>query len=341
MLEILKCGPLTTVQDAGRPGYRHLGIVHSGVMDPIALQQANLLLENPHDAAVLEVSMGPLHIRFHQCCAIVLMGADFRATFKAADKACTLMPGYIHQIPAGAVLRLARPSLPGMRAYLAIRGGIDVPGILGSRSTDISAGFGGFQGRALQAGDRLHIGKDPDGEVDSADHTPASPSARQGVRPLAPGSVLRALRGPDYETFTAEAHNSFWHSEWRISPQSNRMGLRLGGRSLSSRHAGPANSGGVMPGVVQVPPDGQPIILGVDAQTIGGYPRIASVIAADLWQLAYMPAGSKLLFEEVTLDQAYLAAQKCRQSLQLLAHSLERARHLRAKEEDAERRLKK
>ncbi len=339
MIEILKCGPLTTVQDAGRFGYRHLGIVQAGVMDQIAQQQANLLLENPPDAAVLEVSMGPLHIKFHHACAIVLMGADFRASVKSADKAHNLMPGYIHEIPAGAVLRLARPSLPGMRTYLAVQGGFDVPEILGSRSTDISAGFGGFSGRAVQAGDRLKTGSITAGTVSTPPNESTNDdlnlrssarnstrSSKYGVRPLAPGCVLRALRGPDYQSFSSEAWADFWQSEWRINPQSNRMGLRLNGKALSLQKVEEYSSGGVMPGVVQVPPDGQPIILGTDAQTIGGYPRIASVISTDLWQLAYMPPGSKLLFQEVSLEQAHQAARKCRQSLQLLEQSLQRAR---------------
>jgi biotin-dependent carboxylase-like uncharacterized protein len=333
MIEILKCGPLTTVQDAGRFGYRHLGIVQSGVMDSIAHQQANLLLENPLNAAVLEVSLGPLHIKFHHACAIVLMGADFRAILKSAERTCALIPGYIHQIPAGAVLRLAQPSLPGMRLYLAVQGGIDVPEILGSRSTDITAGFGGFGGRALQAGDRLYPGSTAAGMPCS--ESPADLNARSskhGVRALAPGSVLRALRGPDYQSFSAEACTVFWQSEWRVSPQSNRMGLRLSGKALHLQTASEYGSGGVMPGVVQVPPDGQPIVLGMDAQTIGGYPRIASVISTDLWQLAYMPPGSKMLFQEVTLEQALQAARKCRRSLQLLEQALQHARladHLR------------
>jgi 5-oxoprolinase (ATP-hydrolysing) subunit C len=320
MIEILKCGPLTTVQDAGRFGYRHLGIVQAGAMDSIAQQQANLLLENPLNAAVLEISLGPLHVKFHHACAIVLMGADFRATLKSADKACALMPGYIHQIPAGAVLRLAQPSLAGMRAYLAVQGGFDVPEILGSRSTDVTAGFGGFLGRALQAGDRLHTGA-----AGVPDDSPADLHTRNGghgVRPLTPGSVLRALRGPDYQSFSAQACNDFWQSEWRVSPQSNRMGLRLSGKALRLLTTSEYSSGGVMP----VPPDGQPIVLGADAQTIGGYPRIASVIATDLWQLAYMPPGSKIFFQEVSLEQAHQAARKCRQSLQLLEQSLRRAR---------------
>jgi len=152
------------------------------------------------------------------------------------------------------------------------------------------------------------------------------------VRALAPGSVLRALRGPDYQSFSAEACTVFWQSEWRVSPQSNRMGLRLSGKALHLQTASEYGSGGVMPGVVQVPPDGQPIVLGMDAQTIGGYPRIASVISTDLWQLAYMPPGSKMLFQEVTLEQALQAARKCRRSLQLLEQALQHARladHLR------------
>jgi len=339
MIEILKCGPLTTVQDAGRFGYRHLGVVQSGVMDSIAQQQANLLLENPLNAAVLEISLGPLHIKFHHACAIVLMGADFRATLKSADQVCTLMPGYIHRIPAGSVLKLAQPSLPGMRAYLAVRGGVEVPEILGSRSTDITAGFGGFSGRVLQAGDRLQVGADISATAMPAESTAASPhdrpadspaqgkaQSRHGVRPLAPGSVLRALRGPDYQSFSPQACTSFWQSEWRVSPQSNRMGLRLSGKALRLHTSREFSSGGVMPGVVQVPPDGQPIVLGTDAQTIGGYPRIACVISADLWQLAYMPPGGKMLFQEVSLEQAHQAARKCRQSLQMLEQSLRLAR---------------
>ena len=326
MIEIVKCGALTSVQDRGRFGHRHLGIVQAGIMDWIAQHQANLLLGNALNAAVIEVSLGPLHMKFHTTADIVLMGADYRATLKtsapASDRAPTLLPGYIHRIPAGGIVRLTRPSLPGMRCCIAVSGGIDVPEVLGSRSTDLAAGFGGHAGRALQAGDLLHTGSS------TVADSPAlyCGTSRPGIRPLRPGSLLRAVRGPEYSLFRPEAAAELWRGQWRIDPQSNRMGLRLTGRALRLQRDLNLSSVAVLPGTVRVPPDGQPIVLANDAQTMGGYPRIASVIAADLWQLAYMPPGSNVLFQEVSLEEALRLSSKCRRLLQLLEQSLLRWR---------------
>ncbi len=321
MIEVLKCGAMTTVQDAGRVGYRHLGVVRAGAMDWLVCQQANLLLANAPDAAVLELTLGPLHLKFHQDSAIVLMGADFAARLQPADNVSTpaaLSPGFIHVVPAGSILTMKRAALPGMRAFLAIAGGFDVPVVMGSRSTDTSAGFGGFQGRDLQKGDRLVVGS----QNELIRNRSSGDSKTPGIRPLAPDSILRALPGPDYSAFTEQAQADFWDSAWRVSPNSNRMGTRLIGSKLSLLADLELASAGTLPGLVQVPPDGQPIILGYDAQTVGGYPRIACVIAADLWQLAYMPPGSTLYFQQVSLQEAHAAMHDQERKLSRLQDSL-------------------
>ncbi len=332
-MEVLKCGPMTTVQDAGRVGYRHLGVARAGVMDVIAQQQANLLLNNCANAAVLEVSLGPLHMQFHAATFLVLMGADYQATMKYGSQGSfqrrKLLPGYVEQVPAGAIVRLTRPALPGQRAFVAVQGGFDVPTILGSRSTDLSAGFGGHQGRALQAGDVLPLGPQTSPGLDGCDDADSDGGAgrsRLGIRPLAPNCVLRAIPGPDHSDLAPQLRKQFWQNEWRVHPQSNRMGLRLAGRTLRQAALPQKPSAGVLPGMVQLPPDGQPIVLGCDAQTIGGYPCIAAIIDSDLWQLAYMPPGTGLMFRRVSLQQAHEAARQHSRSLQLLEETLKRAR---------------
>lgn len=314
MIEVMQCDTLTTVQDLGRFGQRHLGVPQAGAMDGLALQQANLLLGNPPGAAGLEISLGPLQLRFHQACDVAWSGTDFPARLMDADGEATgqrLSPGYVHHVPAGMILRLQRPAMPGMRCFLALAGGIDVPEILGSRSTDVNSGFGGLEGRPLQRGDRLALGE------------PGHPvSGRCGVRPLSPEPLLRVLPGPDYEQFEAGARDALWQEEWRVTPDSNRMGLRLEGSSLWLKEPRERQSSAVLPGVVQVPPNGQPIVLANDAQTTGGYPCIISVISSDLWKLAYLPPGSRIRFTPIEVDEAVAVAQQSRHYLWQLQYRL-------------------
>jgi len=315
MIEVIRCGAMTSVQDLGRFGLRHIGVSQAGVMDPIATQQANLLLGNEPNAAVIELLVGPLQLAFHQDCSIVVTGVDFAAsisTGKAAAQLKPLLPGQPAAIKTGMQLTLQRPSIPGTRAYLAVSGGIDVPVALGSRSTDLQAGFGGFYGRVLQVGDVLAVGRffNPPQRIPF------------GIRPFAPSHVLRALPGPDYEAFSEEAHQRFWMQPWGISHQSNRMGLRLNGQALALKAPLSLLSAGVLPGDVQVPADGLPIVLANDAQTIGGYPRIANVIQADLWQLAHLPPLTSVYFQPVTHAVAAQARERQARYLERLADSL-------------------
>lgn len=315
MIEVLRCGALTSVQDIGRVGLRHLGIGQAGVLDPIATQQANLLLGNEPNAAVIELTVGPLQLAFHQDCTVVVTGVDFSTTIstgKASASQEPLLPGRPVALKAGMQITLQRPTIPGARAYVAVSGGIDVPVVLGSRSTDLNTGFGGLLGRALQTGDVLAIGR----FFTPPRHTP------YGIRPLAPSHVLRALPGPDYEAFSAAAHQRFWVQPWGISHQSSRMGLRLNGQALALKSPLSLLSAGVLPGDVQVPSNGLPIVLSNDAQTIGGYPRIACVIQADLWQLAHLPPLTSVYFQPVTHAVAAQARERQTRYLERLAEAL-------------------
>ena len=321
MIEILKPGPLASVQDAGRHGQRQLGICPGGALDTLALAVANRLVGNDDGAAGLELTLGGCAIHFHAATRIALTGDAFGASLDGRPLTC----GWSVPVEAGQVLRLtgqASGMRPGLRTWLALAGGIDVPVLLGSRSTDLKAGFGGHQGRALRKGDRLALGpsrlteaqrkRRPFG-VRLPDDVPASDGA----------TVLRVMAGPESAQFSAATRRQFHGAAWRITPQSNRMGSRLAGPEIKRlRGAGDMLSAGVIPGTVQVPPSGQPIILMGDAQTTGGYPRIAVVIRADLWKLAQAPLGGLLRLEEVDGDTALAAREEQRRYLCALAPGL-------------------
>ena len=297
-LLIVKPGPLASVQDLGRYGHRQLGICPGGALDSVALALANRLVGNADGAAGLELTLGGCEIRFEQDTRIALAGEAFGARLDGMP----LPPSWSVPVAAGQTLKLsgaATGERPGLRSWLAVAGGIDVPPVLGSRSTDLKAGFGGLEGRALRKGDRLAL---------HASHLDQSQRSRRafGVRAPdtgdAPGAptTLRVLPGPEAEQFLQAARKQLHAEAWRITPQSNRMGSRLAGPELKrKRGSTDMLSAGVVPGTIQVPPSGQPIILMGDAQTTGGYPRIAVVIRADLWKLAQAPLGGLLQLVEV------------------------------------------
>jgi 5-oxoprolinase (ATP-hydrolysing) subunit C len=297
-LQILRAGPLTTVQDLGRPGWRERGLSLCGALDEFALQTGNLLVGNPVGAAGLEFTLGPATLRFDTATCIALTGTDAEASLDGQP----LKPWWRLPVRAGQTLKLAAPR-ERMRSYLAIAGGIAVPAVLGSRSTDLKAGFGGLDGRALRDGDRLPLA--PPARL---------PTRAAGLRPPDWAPEVRALPGPEHDDFSPEAQRAFWAADWRITPQSNRMGYRLDGPALQRECGGDLPSHGVLPGVVQLPPGGQPIALLADAQTTGGYPKIAVVIRADLWKLAQLRLGATLRFVPCDIDEAR-AALRARQAL--------------------------
>jgi len=325
MIDVIRAGVLTSVQDLGRNGHRQLGVTAGGAMDTLALSVANRLVGNAPSAAGLEITFGPVSLRFTQATRIALTGADFNATLDD-------LPIYAWRsipVEAGQQLTLRAPQL-GMRAYFAVTGGIDVAPMLGSRSTDLGAGFGGLAGRALKDGDRLPVNAVAGAAVRGAAWAPGAPPF--GVKPpwwcgLAhagptsphragpPALEVRVLPGPQYASFSRPSRELFWNDDWTITPHSNRMGYRLSGPGLARERPVDLLSHAVLPGTIQVPPNGQPIILMGDAQTTGGYPKIGSVISADLWQLAQARLNSRLRFVECSLADARTALNQLSQYL--------------------------
>ena len=293
LFDVLDGGLLTTVQDAGRPDWSHLGVPQSGAADPWSLAVANLLVGNDPSAAALELTLiGPTLMT----CATVtigLAGADLGARIKGGRR---LAPGRSHRLAAGDVLEIAGdgPDAPatGGRAYLAIPGGVDVPIVLGSRSTCLAGRFGGLDGRALRAADGIDAVTPlgglvrpelvwPEAEVDrrSADAGRPSPAVAAAV-------VLRVLAGP------AVGLAALVGVDWRVGSAADRVGIRLDGGQLPAGSGGETTTHGTPWGAIQLPPDGRPIVLGVDHQTTGGYRVVGVVISADLAALGQLRPGA-------------------------------------------------
>ena len=306
MIEILTSHAANTIQDRGRFGARRLGVSTSGVMDPLALAAGNLMLGNDADAAGIEVQTFPFRLRFTTATRFAVTGADCDARLAGR----ILPPWWCGRAGAAEVLELGLPKR-GARAYLTVPGGIAVPAVLGSRSTHLRAGFGGHEGRAIAVGDRLAIGPDEADATQRADFgvLPADiglPGASDEA--AAPGQiVVRVLRAGEYDFFPAEMQRLFRETAWKIGLQSDRTGYRLAGAKLLLPEPVEMRSHGVVPGVVQVPPAGEPIIQMSDANTAGGYPKMATVIEADLWRLGPAGPGARIRFVEVSYREAVAA----------------------------------
>lgn len=317
MIDILRAGVLSSVQDLGRAGYRHLGVAKAGALDTLALEVGNRLVGNAPQAAGIEVTVGPMALRFTEATRIAITGAQFSAKLDGS----AVHTWWSLPVAAGQELLLTGPTR-GMRGYVCVRGGIDVVPVLGSRSTDLGAGFGGLGGRKLRDGDRLPTGQSTvrPGGATAADAPAFGVKApewcrfaevarepmRRGKHPVGAerAEVIRALRGPEYDMFGEAARAAFWAEEWRVTPNSNRMGYRLQGAELAREQQTELLSHAVLPGTIQVPGNGQPIALMSDAQTTGGYPRIAVVITADLWKLAQVRLGAAVRFVRTTREEA-------------------------------------
>jgi biotin-dependent carboxylase-like uncharacterized protein len=333
VLEVVLPGLLSSVQDAGRPGLESLGVPSGGAADPLGLAVANLVVGNdPGTAAVECTVLGP-ELRVLQDLTVGLGGADLGA--RALPSGRTLRPSASHRLDAGEVLAFAdaEPEV-GCRAYVAIGGGIDVPEVLGSRSTSLVGGFGGLEGRPLRAGDRLQ----------ARDTKPGIRSSVEADWPVdlplpAIGGPVRVLAGPDAIESADEATRGsaallthLLAGDWAVSHDSDRRGLRLDGPARTDLGAASPGrladrpSQGVLPGAIQLTPSGQPIVLLPDAGPTGGYPVIAVVCSADLWLLGQLRPGSDVTFE---LIDAPTARQAIADRRRLLASAVGRlASHL-------------
>jgi antagonist of KipI len=329
MIAVLASGLQTTVQDPGRTGHRRLGVGTAGALDGYSLRVANMLVGNAQDAAALEITLQGPRLHFHRATRLAITGADIDAH---ADGVA--IPGWRPvDVRAGCELVLG-PCRRGARAYLAIAGGIDVGLVLGSAATDLRAGFGGFAGRALMAGDVLKLGSweglqprclSGVGKSIGAEAPPTISKWWIDPTPdldLAHALPIRLLRGHD----ALHPADALTAQPWRVTAQSNRQGLRLQGEALALAETHERLSEPVAPGTVQLPPDGQPIVLLGEAQTIGGYPRIGHVIAADLPRLAQRRPGDVVLFEWIDAAAAMAAACAQRHRLTRIGLAIEQRR---------------
>lgn len=292
-LRVVRPGVFTTVQDLGRPGFGASGVPPSGAMDPWALRAGNLLVGNGEGAAGLELTLTGPTVGFEADAVVALTGSEFERELEGRE----VPHATAVRVREGESLVLGR-SREGARGYLAVRGGIAVAVVLGSRSTHAAAGLGGHQGRALAAGDLLPVGPasgDPPLRRLGPDALPAYRSEQ----------ALRAVPGPQEAAFTGGGRATFFSSPYRVSPRSDRIGIRLEGPAVERVAAADLLPEGLPAGAVQVPADGQPILLGNDRPTTGGYIKIATVISADLGPAAQAKPGDALRFVEVGVAEAH------------------------------------
>lgn len=302
MIEVLAIPPLATVQDLGRDGHWFQGLGRAGAMDVLSHSAANFLLGNDETAATLEIPLTPARLRFHGRQAFALAGAPCNARLDGR----ALPRVWAGVAEDGQLLELG--GMPtGSRVYLALAGGIDVPEVLGSRSTQLREAFGGLEGRVIAPGDRLRARSNDLPDFPEAGLSLDLPPLRQaGENHI----TLRALASTEHDEFSADAQSAFWSTAYGVTPQSNRQGYRLEGEALTRVSRGELRSHGIVPGIVQVPGGGQPIIQLADSATMGGYPKIAAVITPDLWRIAQARPGDRLRFVRVDLAEAERAERE-------------------------------
>ena len=296
MLEVLEASGIATVQDGGRTGWRCFGVPSSGPMDFFAFQAANMLAGNSPDTAAFEFGGGDLVLRPAYDCVIAVAGAGYQFSASIWDFS-TWSSCFVR---GGGTISLRRMG-SGMWSYLAITGGFEVQPVLGSRSTYLRGHFGGLDGRLLQAGDVLRIGKAKAHLMELAARSQA-----EGSRPVYTESpTVEVILGPQAEYFAPDSVDTFLSNPYKVSLSSDRMGYRLAGPRLNLRDGAELLSEGLAAGAIQVPADGQPIVMMSDCATAGGYLKIATVIAADLPLLAQCrPGMDEVRFSLITIEAA-------------------------------------
>ena len=297
-------GVLTTVQDLGRFGYQQFGVSASGVMDPRSMKLANALVGNPEDEAVLECTMMGPELFFEEPEVIAITGGNLQPALNGVP-----VDSYrAIAVDAGQTLRFMGPRT-GLRAYVAFAGGLDIEPVMGRRSTHMKAKIGGFQGRKLEKGDVLSL------------RAPKITLKNMEARAMAPEFVpapeytLRVILGPQDDYFTEAGIQTFLSEQYTLTPEFDRMGIRLDGPVIEHKEGGDIISDGIAFGAVQVPSAGTPIIMGADRQTTGGYTKIATVITADFRILGQLKAGDKVRFAKVSIGAAQEALLTERKAL--------------------------
>lgn len=320
---VLKPGLLSSIQDLGRLGYQRHGIIVSGAMDSFAMRIANLLVGNKISEAVLEITLTGPTLQFNEDTIISICGADLNPMIEGVE------------VPIWCTIGVRQRSVlsfqsykNGCRVYLAVAGGFDVGEVLGSKSTYLRAKFGGLYGRALKTKDILPLNNPSkislNSKISKHDAFVVYPwHLSQAILPKYQSPFeIRTLAGPQYAYFSKKDIETFFNQSYEISSQSDRMGYRLKGEPLSLTNENAMISEAVAFGSVQVPADGQPIVLLADRQTIGGYPKIAQVASVDLALIAQAKPGDQVKFKKITLKQAQSLYIRQETTLKLLKQAI-------------------
>ncbi|MFJ7737520.1 biotin-dependent carboxyltransferase family protein [Lysinibacillus sp. NPDC097287] len=307
-VKVLQPGMLATIQDLGRYGLQKFGVIVGGAMDSISLRIANLLVENSEGEGALEVTLFGTSLLFESDELIAITGGNLQPTIDGKEVPMW-QPLLIRK---GSTLKF-NAAISGSRAYVSFSGGIQVPEVMGSKSTYIRAGIGGFQGRRLQKNDVFECNKRTESGEDLFNQLLKKDTYLSWSVYYAPfvtfnkTQTIRIIRGSEYQRFNEESLQKFFSTHYTISTHSDRMGYRLEGEDIQLKEPFELLSEGVTFGTIQVPSNGQPIILMADRQTTGGYPKIGQVISADLPSLAQMQTNGQVYFKEVTLEEAQRA----------------------------------
>lgn len=304
-VNVLQPGLLTTIQDLGRYGSQKYGVIVSGAMDSYSLRVANLLVGNAEGEGALEITLFGTTLQFDKDSLLAITGGDLQATIDG-EKAPMWRPILIRK---GSILRF-KSAINGCRAYVAFAGGIIVPPVMDSKSTYLRAGIGGLQGRALQKGDTFECG-----EMSALNKSLAQQAEKMtehatwsvnfsALINLQQVQTIRVLKGTEFTRFDQNSQQTLFSEPYTLSTQADRMGYRLEGPILSLADTFELLSESVTYGTIQIPPNGQPIILMADRQTTGGYPKIGQIISADLSSLAQLQPTSVIHFQEISLEEA-------------------------------------
>lgn len=291
MIEVLNGGTRATIQDAGRPGYRHLGIPQSGAADKLSFALANWMVGNRWDAPAIECALGGLHLRFTEPTTIALSGAEMWAQINGQN----VINFNAMSVDKGDILTLSF-ARDGCRAYIAVAGGLKIAEFMGSASTYLPAEFGGLDGRELRTGDELSVSHRP---------REAMRKIPKGYTPrLSRHVVLRTHSAPEWDLVSRDSQRHLFVSPFTATPATDRMGSRLRGDKIKTNSTLSMTSSPLLPGTLQVPPDGQPILILADGHCTGGYPRVLQVIRADLWLLGQIAPGSQVSFRRCFNEDA-------------------------------------
>jgi antagonist of KipI len=298
---VIRSGMLTTVQDLGRPGYLAQGVPHGGAADPFALRVANLLVGNPEGAPALEITLIGPELEFSESAWVAVCGAQFE----------DVQPWRPFQVEAGGRVRFGA-RLKGCRAYLAVAGGFDIETVMGGKGTFLAAALGGLHGHALRDGDHLK-------SIPTRRRLAGRWTLDERVLPIySREPTLRVMAGAQ----EAQFDDLLYKERFSVTARSNRMGIRLEGAKLLRSESGDLVSSAVAPGTIQVPPDGNPIVLMCDAQTLGGYPRVGHVASVDFPLLAQLAPGDHVRFERTSVKHAHEWAHAGERTLGLLRQGI-------------------